>query len=73
MRVFFPHLIFPLSCPAEEGSDRAAWWAPSIQPRSTHHNLVFYKHTSEMQKCYLPLTLQQSFLFSEYAVDCPQS
>lgn len=33
---FFPSYILP-SCPAEEGSDRMAWWAPGTQPGSTHH------------------------------------
>lgn len=31
------HVIFSLH-PAEEGCDRADWWAPGIQPKSTHHN-----------------------------------
>jgi len=33
-----PVVVFDLPCPAEEGSDRAAWWAPGIQPGSTHHS-----------------------------------
>ena len=32
---FFPFYFLP-PCPAEEGSDRVAWWAPGVQPRSTH-------------------------------------
>lgn len=33
-----PYLpIFSLYCPAEEGSDGAVWWAPDIQPGSTHN------------------------------------
>ena len=32
------HLIFSRPCPAEEGSDSAAGWAPGNQPGSTHPN-----------------------------------
>jgi len=35
----FFHLIVSLACPAEEVRDRAAWCAPGIQPRSTHHSI----------------------------------
>ena len=35
-RGFF-RLIFYPPCPAEEGKDRAAWWAPGVQPKSTDH------------------------------------
>lgn len=31
------HLIFSSLSPAEEGIDKAVWWAPGIQPRSTYH------------------------------------
>lgn len=41
VQMFFvlPCLLHPHSCcnPAEEGSDRAAWWSPGVQSKSTHH------------------------------------
>lgn len=32
-----PFALFSLLCPAEDGCDRAASWAPGVQPGSTHH------------------------------------
>lgn len=30
-------VLFCLPCSAGMGSGRTAWWAPGVQPRSTHH------------------------------------
>lgn len=35
-------MLFPPG-PAEKGGDRAAWWAPGAQPRSTHHKRTPFK------------------------------